>query len=220
MFRYTPHPAHQIIPFTMLVIAAIVAGAFPNWTTGIAFFGILFICVATGLWIAIAGTMEKYTEYWDSIGSDIDKLKNAPPEIWHTFGYIMPQKSVNVKMNMTGLPGESDYYTMKSFNFDITPTELQIFSDAIITKAKTLAEADWKDTQVGIEKVRKLKSSFLSVGLAQLKNPRNKLSGSELTAQGWMYLYQNASSWVKAEHSLQQVVARANPTPSEEITIP
>lgn len=178
----------------------------------IAFIAVLIITVATGAWIAIAGILEKYTEYWDSIGYDISKLKDTPPELWGAIGFVTPPQSVTIKRNATGEPGESTYYAQKNFNVSVSPELMQVFANSILTGAKTLAESDWKDTQIGVAKAREVKQEMLRAGLIELKNPRNRQDGFMLNDKGFAYLYQYASEWVKDQINLR-VATTPDPTP-------
>lgn len=213
MFPYNPHPAHQIIPIILLLIAAVVTGFFPSWQTACAFGVILIITLATGLWIAVSGTIEKYTDYWREVGDDIKKLQNTPPELWGALGFVAPAKSVTLRSNVTGEEGESTYYTEKVFTISLSPEQMQIFADAILTGSKTLAESDWKDTEIGQSKVREIKHEMVRAGLATLRNPKNRLDGYVLTQKGLAYLYQYASEWVRADASLQVMASRLLPRP-------
>lgn len=53
--KYTPHPFHQFIPFSIIVIGAAIFGWFPGWVGGFIFAAALVIGVRTSIWIAWAG---------------------------------------------------------------------------------------------------------------------------------------------------------------------
>lgn len=216
MFSYEPKPIHQLIPVLMLLLTAIITGFFPSWQTALAFIVILIICLATGLWIAAAGTLEKYSEYWENVGKDIDKLQKTPPELWGTLGFITPPRTVKIQSNVTGEPGESSDYAMKIFTLNLSPEKMQVIADSLLTGTKTLAEGEWRETVIGQTKMREIKHEMLRAGLIRLRNPKNNLSGFTLTERGIIYLWEYASDWVKNDYSLQELLSHArNPTPSE-----
>jgi hypothetical protein len=220
MYSYTPHPIHQFIPTSILLVSAVLAGIFPGWQTALAFVVILIVALATGLWIAAAGTLEKYTRYWENVGADIDKLQKTPPELWGAIGFVVPPQSVVVNSNVTGEEGESPYYATKSFEMPLSPQEMQIFANSVLSGAKTLAESDWKDTQIGQTKARKVKQAMFHAKLIQLKNPLNSLSGFDLNKKGFLYLYQYASEWAKADIHVKIVDSPATPAPSARVNTP
>lgn len=214
MFPYIPRPHHQLIPVCIMLMTAVVTGVFPSWQTGLAFVFVAIICLVTGIWIAAAGTLEKYTDYWDKVGEDIKKLKDTPPELWGALGFVVPPSSVTVKQVVTGEPGESPYYASKTFNLSLSPEKMQVLADALLTRTKTLAEGEWANTVVGQAKIREVKHEMLRAGLIRKRNPRNAASGFMLTERGVAYLYQYASDWVKADSSLEVMLSRvASPPP-------
>lgn len=203
MFSYIPKPQHILIPGLLMLIASVVAGWFPGWQTGLAFIFTAIVCLITGVSIAAAITLEKYTSYWENIGRDIDKLQKTPPELWGTLGFITPPRSVTVSQNVTGEDGESPYYAVKTFKLSLSPEKMQIIADAILTGAKTLAESEWINTEIGQARIREVKHEMLRAGLARLRNPRNNASGFMLTERGVAHLHQYASDWVKADPGLE-----------------
>jgi hypothetical protein len=217
MYPYRAFPWHQLFPVIILLLSAAITGAFPSGPMIIAFIIIAIICLVTGLWIAIAGSLEKYTDYWESVGRDIDKLQKAPTESWGALGFVTPPTSVTVRQNMTGEPGESSYYAEKTFTIDLSPEKLQIIANALLTGTKSLAESEWKDTAIGTTKIREVKQQLLRAGLAKYRNPRNRLDGMDLTERGVTYLYQYASDYVRADPDLQVIASKLlNRPPSEE----
>ena len=188
---------------------------------GLTFVAVLLICTVTGVSIAGAIKSEKEREYWDTIGEDVKLLKDSNPDIWYALGFNNPPGSVTLGKNVTGDEGESDIYAWKNYTFSLSPTEMKTFADGILTGTKTLAEADWKNTEIGSNKVRDLKHEMFRAGLIELKNPRNSLSGFFLNSQGEMYLYQYASDWVKSETHLHKVDQNTtNPTPTKALPTP
>ena len=165
----------------------------------------IVIALVTGVWIAVSGVIEKYTEYWERIGEDMRLLKDTPPQLWGTLGFTVPPQTVSVKSNVTGEPGESPYFAEKTFEFNLSPNEMQVFADGILTGSHSLAEADWKETVLGQAKVRKLKQQMFLAGLIQQRNPRNSLDGFILSEKGLAYLNQFASDWVNNNTDLQVV---------------
>ena len=215
MFSYISKPHHILLPIFLMLIAAVVTGAFPSWQTAVAFIITAIICLVTCVWIAVAGVLEKYTSYWENIGKDIDKLQKTPPELWGTLGFVTPPKTVTVRNIMTGEPGESVDYTEKIFQLSLSPARMQVLANALLTGTKTLAESDWKDTDIGTDKIRKVKQEMLEAGLIELRNPRNHLSGYVLTRKGVLYLWDFSSDYVREENDLQVLLSQVvNRTPS------
>jgi len=219
MDKYTPRPAHQLIPAIIILIAGMVLGAFDTWQAGVAFVATVIIAIATGLWIAIAGTLEKYTEYWDSVGEDIRRLQKANPNTWHALGFTNPPESVKVQVNVTGEQGESLDYAVKNFSIPVTPAEMATIADSILTGAKTFAESDWKDTEIGQTKIRLVKQEMLRMGFLVANNAKNPRLGFTITQKGLMLLYQYASDWVKTDTNLH-VISKPVTTPLSEGYIP
>ncbi len=197
MFGYTPKPTHQIIPLLILLAAAIIAGSFPSGYTIVFFFIATIASLVTSIWIAVAGVMEKYTEYWTAIGEDIRKLEKANPDIWYALGFSRPPESVTLKANVTGQPGESMDYTLKVTNLPVSPIEMKIIADGILTGSKTFAESDWVNTQIGQTKIREVKRELIRLGLLAPNSMRNSRLGFSPTEAGKQMLYQYASEWVK-----------------------
>jgi len=196
-----------------MLAAAVVTGFSPSWQTGLAFVFIAIICLVTGIWISVAGTLEKYTEYWDKVGEDIKELKDTAPELWGALGFVAPPRSVTVTQTVTGEPGESSYYASKTFNLSLSPEKMQVLADTLLTGGKTLAESEWMNTVIGQAKIREVKHEMLRAGLTKKRNPRNNASGFMLTERGVAYLYQYASEWVKADSSLEVMLSRIVATP-------
>src|SRR6188474_2690518 len=122
MLRYIPHPLHQLIPASILLITAVVSGLFPSWQMGLTFVAVLVICTVTGVSIAGAIKSEKEREYWDTIGEDVKLLKDSNPDIWYALGFSNPPGSVTLGKNVTGDEGESDIYAWKNYTFSLSPT--------------------------------------------------------------------------------------------------
>jgi hypothetical protein len=211
MYPYRSKPLHQLIPIVLLLLSAIIAGFFPTWQVAAAFIVIAIICLVTGIWIAVAGVLEKYADYWENVGRDIDKLQKTPPELWGSIGFSVPPRSVTVRNITTGEEDKSSYYSEEIFEIGLSPQEMQVFANGILTGAKTLAEADWKNTQIGQTKARKAKHILLQHKYIQLKNPLNNLSGFDLNEKGFDYLYKYASDW--ALNSIRVKVVRSPDRP-------
>lgn len=199
----------------IILVSAMIAVWFPSNVMIVAFISITLICVVAGIWIAIAGVLEKYSDYWESIGRDIDKLQKTPPELWGTLGFVTPPNHVTVTQNVTGEPGESSYYASKTFSLNLSAERMQVLADALLTGSKTLSEGDWVNTIIGQTKIREVKHDMLRAGLIRQRNPRNKTSGFILTERGVTYLYQYASEWVKADSSLDVMLSRVTTPPLE-----
>lgn len=162
------------------------------------FITVTIICLVTGVWIAVSDILEKNTEYWERVGDDIDKLKNTPPQLWGALGFVVPPSSVLVRTDTTKKRGGTAFPSESRREISVSPQEMQIFADAILSGVKTLAEADWKDTQLGQAKVRQIKHDMLrEPKLIQQRNPRNKLDGYELNKEGEDFLLQYASEWTR-----------------------
>jgi hypothetical protein len=221
MFSYVPKPQHILLPIIILLVTAVVTGFFPSWQTGVAFVVVAIVCLVTCVSIAVSITIEKYSEYWQNVGRDIDKLQKTPPELWGTLGFITPPRTVKLQSNVTGEAGESDIYAMKVFTLNLSPERTQVIADGLLTGTKTLAESDWKDTVIGSSKIREIKHELLRAGLIQLRNPKNNLSGFQLTEKGITYFWEYSSEWVKKEYDLQELLRQArNPTPALTSSLP
>jgi hypothetical protein len=214
MFSYTPKPQHIILPVIILLLTAVVTGLFPSWQTAVAFIIIAIICLAMGVSIAVSISIEKYSTYWENIGRDIDKLQKTPPELWGTLGFVTPPQTVTLRKEMTGEPGYSMDYSMIVITLNLSPEKMQVLANSLLTGAKTLAEGEWKNTDIGQDKIRKVKQEMLDAGLIELRNPRNHLTGYMLTRKGVLYLWEYASDYVKKEVDLDTLLSHVNPTPS------
>jgi hypothetical protein len=220
MFSYIPKPQHIFIPAIVLLLTAIFTGFFPSWQMATAFIVIAAICLAMGISISVAISIEKYSQYWENIGKDIDKLQNTPPELWGTLGFITPPRTVKLQKEVTGQPGESSDYALKIFTLNLSAERMQVIADSLLTGTKSLAEGDWKDTIIGTTKMREVKHEMMRAELIALRNPRNNLSGFMLTRKGVLYLWEYASNYIKEEYSLDDLLSRVNPTPAEELSLP
>lgn len=205
MDHYTPHPAHQFIPFGMLLIAAVIATAFPSWITALVFIAVFISAVVTCVWIAIAGKVREETDYWERIGWDIQELRRSDPEIWQALGFMNPPERVKVDVNVTGEPEESPYYALNSFTLNISPAKMETFANAIITGAKTLSEGDWAgDGKLfGSKEFRKFKHELLRGGFTIQNNLKDSRQGFSLTKKGEMLMYHYASEGVKSDVRLR-----------------
>jgi hypothetical protein len=208
MFPYTPKPQHILLPVAIMLVTAVVTGFFSTWQTAWAFVFISIICLVMGVCIGIAITIEKYSQYWENIGRDIDKLQKTPPELWGTLGFITPPKHVTVSQNVTGEPGESSYLAVKNFDLSLSPEQMQVLANALLTNTKSLAETDWQNTIIGQTKIREVKHEMLRAGLIARRNPHNERAGFMLTERGVVYLYEYASEWVRADASLEVRLSR------------
>lgn len=219
MFPYRPTLWHQIFPILAILFSAVMTGLFPITPMFIAFGAIVFICIIVSVWIAVSDVLERYTNYWENVGRDIDKLQKSPPELWGALGFTVPPQTVRLQSNVTGEPGQSSDYTMKIFTLNLSPEKMQLIADGLLTGAKSLAESDWAETAVGSSKMREVKHEMLRADLIQLRNPKNKLSGFTLTRKGVVYLWEYSSAWVREQYSLEELLSRVNHTPSEELVV-
>lgn len=215
---YTPKPQHILIPALIVVLAAVVTGFFPSWQMGVAFGIIAIICLATGVSIAVSIAVEKYSQYWVNVGRDIDKLQKTPPQLWGAVGFQVPPSSIRIQEDVTE-EEENIYLSIRNAKVSLSPTESQIFADGILSGAKSLSEGDWKNTQLGQTKVREVKHEMLKLKMIAKKNDNNVLSGFVLTKKGFLFLYQYASDWVKADIRVS-VVDSPNPTTLLEASLP
>jgi len=194
--RYTPHPLHLVIPFIMIMIAAIVAALIPSWITFFMFGGVLIMSVAAGLWIAWAGKVREETDYWLNVGNDIVEIRKSSPKIWEALGVDNPPEKVHLEMNVTGMKDASPYLEVKRVTYSLSPVEMQILADNLLMGMKTLAEGDWKHTAIGSTKIRNLKHELFRDKLIGKVNNSATTQGFLLTDNGVKYLLEYASEWV------------------------
>lgn len=213
--RYTPHPIHIVIPVALILIAAAVVGIFPSWATGLAFFAVLAIGIATGLWIAWAGKIREETAYWDSVGYDIHQLKHSEPAIWGALGFREPPPNVvHIRDEVTGDEGESDIYALKQYIItNVSPWKIQKFADDILTGRRTLAETQWTGV-VPQQDVREIKKQMKKLEMIADANPLNPNAGLVLTSKGEKFLLNYASEGVRSNPELRVFKKQGHtPTP-------
>jgi hypothetical protein len=211
MFPYRAHPFHILIPAFVLVTGAAIAILFPSWQMTMAFVFISIICLVAGVWIGVAGVLEKYTEYWDSIDDTVKQMQKTPTELWGVmmgFTTSPAPQHVKVTQNVTGEPGESPYLAEKVFTLNLSAQQMTVLADGLLTGTKSLAESEWKNTIIGSAKIREVKHQMLHASLINLRNPNNNQSGFMLNERGVAYLYQYASDWIKVDASLEVMVSR------------
>lgn len=194
--RYTPHPAHLIPFFFFLLVFAAIAAYFPSWITSVMFVAVLVICIAASLWIAWAGKIREESDYWWNVGNNIEELRKATPNIWKALGINDPPERVYLEMNTTGLKDKSPYLQVERVTYNLSPVEMQIFADGLLSRRKTLAEGDWKGSEIGSTKVRNLKHDLLRDKLIGKVSNSANTQGFLLTDKGVEYLLSYASEWV------------------------
>lgn len=203
--RYTPKPFHQFIPFSLIMVAAIVFGSFPNWGTGSALIAALIIGVRTSIWIANAGEKREESEYWNNLGYDLRQLRHSRPEVWEALGFNSPPTEVYLKSEVTGEQDKSPIMEQENYKFEMSPSELRYMADELLSGKKTLAEKEWIGTPIGSTRVRDIKQKMIVAGLIAKAHPTAKTQGFLLTEKGIRYLWEYADDWAKKMYEQKQV---------------
>lgn len=205
MDKYTPHPAHIVFLLFILTIVAGLAILVPHWVTAVLFIAALIIITGASLWIAWAGKIREESEYWWNIGHDIDLLRKSSPNIWNALGITDPPKDVHLEMQIVDDIKGKNYPTTKYKMYGLSPAEMQIFADGLLTGVKTLAESDWKHTVIGSTRVRKIKTQMLEDHLIGQVNSSTNTQGFLLTDYGVDYLLKYTSGYVRNTFDVSRI---------------
>lgn len=199
MKSYKARLHHHLFPIGAIVVSAIVCALLPTWQTIIAFVVITGISVFISRWIMIIGVINAEEDYWMYVGSSIEKLKKAEPEIWAALGFkeVPIHATIETTVREAETPEHTNpYHTSRYDGVPISPVRLQVFADGILSGRKTLSEGSWKGVIPG-PKYREFQDWMEDKNLIAKVNPEARTQGYILTETGETWLLEHASPNIK-----------------------